>query len=339
MENEEKTLRITYKKKIRDYNYVRIIVDLKNSKNIIALSKENEAFYNLYKDLLHNDFMFYFHHGTKSYFIKRKLVAQIWKRKDLISCGDLFYTVEEPPQKRKNLVAPLRLVVVFSGIGAEEYYYNPNIGVRCFIKNYPTLQNVILKNTIVMRIMDLNLSHGSHYINTDNYPHFEDDVQGAIKDVIERYDINKEDIVLYGANKGGTGALYHSMVGDYKSLSVEPIISILELKNLLRDSHFLKGLRKESILDDLLALDKKEFQYKKMVIGSPVIPFNYDMYGRLKNENINIIDVFDDAINEEGDVYPETIVEQTTMINNLFLESNEYKSKVHELKGLSEILR
>lgn len=339
MENEEKILRITYKKKIPHYNYERIVVNLKKTKNIIALSKENEIFYNLYKDLLANDFMFYFHKGTKSYFIKRKLVDQIWKRKDLISFGELFYTVEEPPKNRNNLVAPLRLVVVFSGIGAGDYYYNPNIGVRCFIKNYPTLQNAVLKNTIVMRIMDLNLSHGSHYINTDNYPHFEDDVQGAIKAVIERYDINKEDVILYGANKGGTGALYHSMLGDYKSLSVEPIISISNLKTLLNDTYFLKGLRKDSILEDLLILDKQKFQYKKMVIGSPVIPFNYDMYEQLKNENINIIDIFDGAIDEEGEVYPETIAEQTTIINSLLLESNEYKRKVQELKGLSDMLK
>ena len=333
MKNEEKILRVTYKKKIRNYNYERIIVDLKNSKNIIALSKENEIFYNLYKDLLANDFMFYFHQGTKSYFIKRKLIAQIWKRKDLISFGDLFYTVEEPHQKRKNLVAPLRLVVVFSGNDVKNYY-NPNIGVRCFTKNYPTLQNVVLKNTIVMRIMDLNLSHGSHYINTDNYPHFEDDVQGAIRAVIERYDINKEDVVLYGANKGGTGAFYHSMLGDYKSLSIEPIISILDRKSLLQDNYFLKGLRKDSLLSDLLELDKQEFRYKKMVIGSPVIPFNYDMYGQLENENINIIDVLDNAIDEEVEVYPETIAEQTTFINNLLLESNNYKNKMEVIKNI-----
>ncbi len=339
MENEEKILRIAYKKKIRDYNYDRIIVDLKNSKNIIALSIENEIVYNLYKNLLSNDFMFYYHQGTKSYFIKRQLVGRIWKRQDLTSFGELFYTVEEPPQKRKNLVAPLRLVVVFSGIGDGDDYFNPNIGIRCFIKNYPTIQNVVLKNTMVMRIMDLNLSHGSHYINTDNYPQFEDDVQGAIKAVIERYDISKEDIVLYGANKGGTGALYHSILGDYKSLSVEPIISTLELKNLLRDSFFLKDLRKDSILDDLLILDKQEFQYEKMIIGSPVIPFNYDMYAQLKNENLNVIDVFDDAITQEGNVYRETIAEQTAIINNLLLESNEYRNKVQELKELSEMLR
>lgn len=255
MKNKEKILRVTYKKKIRDYNYERIIVDLKNSKNIIALSIENEIFYNLYKDLLTNDFMFYFHQGTKSYFIKRKLIAQIWKRRDLISFGDLFYTVEEPAQIKRNISAPTRLVVAFSGNDAENYY-NPNIGVRCFGNNFLPLQNVVLKNTIVMRIMDLNLSHGSHYINTDNYPHFEDDVQGAIKAVIERYDINKEDVVLYGANKGGTGAFYHSMLGDYKSLSIEPIISILDRKTLLQDNYFLKGLRKDSLLSDLLELDK-----------------------------------------------------------------------------------
>lgn len=75
-----------------------------------------------------------------------------------------------------------------------------------------------------------------------------------------------------------------------------------------------------------------------MVIGSPVIPFNYDMYKQLRNENINIIDVLDNAINEEGEVYPETIAEQTTFINNLLLESNNYNHKLQVLGELSKML-
>ena len=50
--------------------------------------------------------------------------------------------------------------------------------------------------------MDLNLSHGSHYINTDNYPNFENDVQESIINVMSQYNIHKDDVVLYGGSKG-----------------------------------------------------------------------------------------------------------------------------------------
>lgn len=334
MENDVKILNISLEEKILDYDYDKIVIDIKNQENILKVSKTNIRIYSLYKALLSNDFMFYFHKGTKSYFIKRKLIQKIWQRKDLKQFKDLFYTLEKPTEKKQNKLSPLRMIVVFSSMGLQETYYNPNIGVRCFIKNFPTIQNSIVKNTMVMRIMDLNLSHGSHYINTDNYPDFEDQVQGVIQQVIENYDIKKDDVVLYGSSKGGTGALYHSLLGDYNCLCVDPIISLAEYNEIEGDSHYLKGLRKESILEDILVLDNKKFQYSKKIIGSPIVPFNYKLFSQLKNTKIKILDIFDENINVHSDISPNCISEQIMIINNFYIESENYKKRVNRIRDI-----
>lgn len=333
METNNKLLNIVYSESIIDYNYEKIVVDLKDKRNILELSKNNYKVYEIYKELISHDFMFYFHSGNKSYFIKRKLIKNIWKRNDLVQYGDLFYTIEKPLENRTNSWSPLRLIVMFSSMTADEYY-SPNIGLRCFTKNFPSIQKSIVKNTMIMRIMDLNLSHGSHYINTDNYPNFENDVQESIINVMSQYNIHKDDVVLYGGSKGGTGALYHSLLGDYNSISIDPIISLLEYNEMMKDSHYLKGLRKESILEDLKELSCKDLDYGKIIIGSPAIPFNYRLFSQLKNNNIKIQDIFDESIKSHPDISSSCISEQVTYLNNYFLNSNNYKKQMKKIKNI-----
>ena len=74
METNNKLLNIVYSESIIDYNYEKIVVDLKDKRNILELSKNNYKVYEIYKELISHDFMFYFHSGNKSYFIKRKLI-------------------------------------------------------------------------------------------------------------------------------------------------------------------------------------------------------------------------------------------------------------------------
>lgn len=333
METNNKLLNIVYSESIIDYNYEKIVVDLKDKRNILELSKNNYKVYEIYKELISHDFMFYFHSGNKSYFIKRKLIKNIWKRNDLVQYGDLFYTIEKPLENRTNSWSPLRLIVMFSSMTDDEYY-SPNIGLRCFTKNFPSIQKSIVKNTMIMRIMDLNLSHGSHYINTDNYPNFENDVQESIINVMSQYNIHKDDVVLYGGSKGGTGALYHSLLGDYNSISIDPIISLLEYNEMMKDSHYLKGLRKESILEDLKELSRKDLDYGKIIIGSPAIPFNYRLFSQLKNDNIKIQDIFDESIKSHPDISLSCISEQVTYLNNYFLNSNNYKKQMKKIKNI-----
>lgn len=333
MKKNEKIFNATVSQKIFNYEYEKISLDLKDKRNILELSKSDSKIYEIYKKLIANDFMFYFHSGTKSYFIKRKLIKDIWKRNDLVQYGDLFYTIEQPLSDRINAMSPLRLMVIFSSTASDDYY-SANIGIRCLTKDFPNLQEHIIKNTMIMRIMDVNLSHGSHYLNTGNYSNFEKDVQGSIVKVMSQYDIHKDDVVLYGVSEGGTGALYHSLLGDYNSVSVDPVITLTDYNNVMADKYFMKGLRKESILEDLMRLSQKKMHYKKNIIGSPALPYNYRLFSKLTNEAINIVDVFDESIKFENNIASSCIAEQVTLINNRLLDSNNFKNKVKNIREL-----
>lgn len=325
-------LKIDFDKEIPHFEYEKIAINLKSPKNIILLSRNEKRFYDLYLKMLSNDYMFYMHSKESSYFIKRKLLSTIWQRTDLIQYGELFYSLEEIAAEKVNRLAPRRLVVIFSSMPAEKDYFSPNIGVRCFTKNFPSITKHLLKNTRVMRIMDANLSHGSHYINTPNYPNFEDDVQGAIKRVMETYEIDKEDVVFYGGSKGGTGALYHSVLGDYKSVSVDQIISLKEYNELNSDSHFLKKFREVSLEKTLIEMANQEgMSNNKVIIGSPYVPFNYTLYSKLGSDNIKLLNLFDSNIKTHSEVSKNSVVEQVTEINNLLLSSKNLKKMNEEL--------
>ncbi|MEX5913733.1 accessory Sec system protein Asp2 [Staphylococcus ureilyticus] len=88
------------------------------------------------------------------------------------------------------------------------------------------MERSLVKNVYTMRIMDLNVSHGSHYISTSNFPDYEKNIQLSILNLIEKLNIKKENVVLYGGSKGGTGALYHGAALDLKTLAVDPIVNI-----------------------------------------------------------------------------------------------------------------
>lgn len=331
----KKTLTIkelTYTTTLKKYlKYDKLVIDVKKGVSFLWLAKNETMYYNIYRELINNNYMFYMQAGQKSYFIKRHLVAQLWQRKDLIQCGELFYTIEDSLPEKKNRLAPNRLVIIFSSMPEEKEYYSPNIGVRCFTKNFPSLPQHVVKNTKIMRMMDVNLSHGSHYINTKNYPNFESDVQKAIKEVMECYEINQEDVVMYGELKGGTGALYHALLGDYKCVCVAPIINQKEYNQLINDEHFFKQAPIEDITSKLEQLMKKCHR-KKIIISSSYIPLDHGFYSQSTNEKIiDIVPIVDLAIKEHKDVVIHSVSEQVTLINELLLASKNLEKMTKDL--------
>ncbi|WP_343068987.1 XcbB/CpsF family capsular polysaccharide biosynthesis protein [Listeria portnoyi] len=224
---------------------------------------------------------------------------------------------------------------MFSPMPAKENYHSANIAHRCFTTSFGSMQKHLVKNTIIMRIMDLNLAYGSHYINTFNYSNMESDVQEAIRIVRNTYHISKEDVVLYGGSKGGTGALYHSLLGDYNSVTVDPIIS-LEQYNQENDLHFLRDFRKTSIFADLVRLAESEANKRRIIFGYPLVSFNYNLYTQIPTDSIEIRDTFDSDIHKHADISRNTIVEQITCINELLLSSENLSKILEQIRALAE---
>lgn len=334
MENKLRVLKIDiYKKKI-DFSADKIVVNTFSDKNLMELAPLDTSCKKQHEQLIENDYMLYMHKECCSYFIKRKKIYTIWKRKDLIQFKDSFYTLEKPSSENLNECAPKRLIVLFSSLPNSDRYYSANIADRCFAANFALSFKSMLKNTIIMKIMDLNLTHGSSYLDTTNYPTFEDDVQQMIMNVAEENEIASDDIVLYGSYKGGTAALYHGYKGNYKVVSVSPTLTVDD-DSRLADRYFFEKLKKGSIINNIIKI-KEHSNKEKIIIGSPIDAIGYQEYKKLENEQTTVVPIFDSAIRNKFEINKNSTVEQETCINQLFLSSINLKRVNEKLMQLTK---
>ncbi|KIX90648.1 hypothetical protein TP70_06860 [Staphylococcus microti] len=287
--------------------------------NLIQLARKNDKAYQLYKNLLKNDYILYFHKDGISKLYKRRFVNELWQRKDLNQVGDIFYTLDHPKDRKDNTsISDKKLIVIFSCMPGSDTYDSHLIGDRMFKKLFDSIERSLVKNVYTMRIMDLNLSHGSHFINSVNYQSMSQDISDAIIEVKEKLNLHDNDIVLYGVSKGGTGALYYGAKLDLKCLAVDPIINLGEYNR--KDVHFLRDLRQVDVSDDINAFLSQGSHYEKYVIGSENVPFNYEHICKIIGANVVKINKKDSHIQTHPDVSPNTIPEQLMLLNKMLLD-------------------
>lgn len=325
---QEKTVQRIYLNE--DYNFLQtkqIEVVTNTDENLIMLARKSDKAYQLYKDLLKNDYILYFHTRGISRLQKRKYVNELWTRKDLNRIGDIYFTLEHPKGRKDNKSCPdKKLIVIFACMPGSDVYDSHLISDRMFKKLFDGIEKNLVKNVYTMRIMDLNLSHGSHFINSLNNQTMETDICRAILTVQKQLNLTKKDIVLYGVSKGGTGSLYYGAKLDFKTLAVDPIINLEEYNR--KDVHFLKGLRKEDLSDDINILLNYKSHFEKIIIGSENVPFNFKYINKIKGDNVFISNIKDNHIKNHSDVSPNTIPEQLMILNKLLLDINFTMSKL-----------
>ncbi len=202
---------------------------------------------------------------------------------------------------------------------ANQKYDNSLMPNRMFPIFFNGIERNLVKNVYTMRIMDLNCSHGSHYISTTNYPTFEKEIQEAILNVQNQLGIEKENIILYGFSKGATGALYHGSALDLKTLSVDPILSIGG-KLEQNDRRFLKGLRREHLVPDINKYLNISNEFKKYVICSEQVELYYEITSLLESEKIKMLNFIDPHIKYHPDISRNTVPEQLAILNKLFCD-------------------
>lgn len=291
----------------------KIVVKTHQPQSLLQLSRQDKDAYQAYIELLDHDYVLYMHSNEQSFFIKRELVATIWQRKDLIQKGETFYTVADP--LKVNKLAPNRLVVIFSSMPSAKDYYSDNVASRMFVQNYPSMPKHLLKNTYILRIMDLNRSSGSYYLNAGKCRTLESDVQAIISTVCEQYNIVSDNVVLYGGSKGGTGALYHSILGNYHAVVVDPIFSI-EKYNQANDMHYLKNVLPEKLLPKFQkALEVYPSDRQKIILGTSLVPENYQEYSQINDNAVTVVNLQDDAMDDHVRVSQNCTPEQMTYIN------------------------
>ncbi|AID00578.1 hypothetical protein BE24_00205 [Staphylococcus xylosus] len=299
-------------------NDKRILIDTESNLNYLEMVRKNPELHEQYKTLLKNDYILYFHQGTISKFYKRKHVKELFQRKDLKQFRDLFYTLDEPEGRKVNENVPKKLLVIFTCMPNLQEYDSALMPKRMFPKFFDGIERSLVKNVYTMRIMDLNVSHGSHYISTTNYPEYEEDVQDAIRYAASNLGVEDENVVLYGGSKGGTGALYHGAALDFKTVAVDPIVNIGG--NLAQnDRRFMKGLRKEDLVPSIEQHLKQSNDAKKYVICCDNVKYYFDETNRIDNQLINKINLDDDMVVNHPDVSRNSVPEQLMLLNGLLL--------------------
>lgn len=306
-----------------DYSKDKIVVKTFQNDNLLILAQKFKNTYLMYKELLTNDYILYFHNNEQSFFCKRPLFKYLWKRKDLIQEGSLFFTLDDQPENKQTSVQEKKLLVIFSCMPPTEKYSSHSSADRNFVPFFPLMARNLVKDVLIMRIMDLNLSHGSHYISTPNYPEMEEDVQNAIKKVAMNHGIISDNIVLYGSSKGGAGALYHGTLMDYKLLAVDPIIS-LEEYNKNGDYHFLEHLRRVDLTNDINN-NLEKCTKRKFIICNKNVTFNYQKIKGLNPAKVTVVSVKDEKVLYHHQIAKNTVPEQLAILNGFFSENFSIK--------------
>lgn len=157
---------------------------------------------------------------NKGFILKR--INEIDSKDWILFDNSVYYKLEVPEKITKS---NKKLIVKFSGHGAShdikaiERYTG---GVYQFNSLSKILE---MDNVYVLRIADSTGNSGSFFQSTPINQKFEDEIQNLIKNISEENEINHQDIVLYGDSRGGTGAFLHGLIGNYKTLAIDPVVS------------------------------------------------------------------------------------------------------------------
>lgn len=271
----------------------RIYINTNSENNMLELARRNEEVKTKYKDLLRRDYVLYLHTETTSRFCKREGINKLFtKEHKFYQWGNIFYRITPPQGRKKNEKTPKKLVVIFAKMPGAEQYDSAKIPHRMLPPFFEDIERSLVKNVYIMRIMDTNVSHGSHYINTVNYPDYEYEIAGAIEHAATELGIEKNNIVFYGVSRGGAGAIYHGTALEFKTLAVDPILNIGG-KLYGNDRRLLKDLRKEDLVPDINDNVTKSNKFKKVVICSENVKTYYEQALRLNSGKIEILNMPD----------------------------------------------
>ena len=245
--------------------------------------------------------------------------------------NNLYYTLDKPIFKfTKN-----RLIVIFSSVA--DLAFNADIAKRNFFVNFATIGKYIPQNTYILRIGDIGGIIGNFYMNTVFSNTIEDNIQGLLKFILESHNINIDDVVLYGGSKGGTGALYHGILGGYKSIAVDPIVSDEYHEQSSGDSHFTQQYGEYKIYPQTKQEKFTNLMKMNRIFNNINIIYSQQspVYGAInsvirendKENKINYLNVCHPQIKTHPDVAAKTINILMLVMNNLFYDLAEIKSK------------
>lgn len=307
-----------------NFNKRRIAVDIDSPLNIIYSARENKDTYWKYIEILKHDYILIGHKNLSSIFMKRTeyFPERVKGYEYLKRYKNVFYTYTPIESKKISPSLPNRLLVLFSHMnGTVKGYNNNNIIVRTFNPYFLDIQRSLVKNVHILRLGDLTLSHGSYYHNTSVFPDYESQIQELIHNIRNKYNISNENTILYGGSKGGSGALLHSSIGDYKAICGDPIIDLSFYNFDRNDYHFVQNFLPLNLSNGILQYCRTN-KNKKYIFCHKNQSLNYKASCNLAKKSngvVNIVDLSNDKkIIKHPDITSNSVPEQITLMNLMF---------------------
>lgn len=303
--------------------YFRIDTSLavKPDHDLMKLALKNKHAKDLLVQLTNLGFSLYYNTADESRFIRHDRVVHHWPAvKDgtfRASDDGIVHQFEQPESGKIE-----RLVVILSPINSK-----PRL-IRYFRPSFATLMKYIPRNTAILRIADVGGVKGAFYLDTSFMPDNSSRIRRLIQSTVAEHDIDTDDVVLFGASKGGTGALYHGLTGGWKFVSVDPIISDSWYEQYENDYHFTTGgvfpRSKQKVFNELIgqvASEQPGTSLKSVIVTStrsPQYPYTSEIIRPLR-ESLSVLDSGNPDILKHPDVAPKTIYAQVMAINTLLL--------------------
>ena len=228
----------------------------------------------------------------------------------------VFYTLEKP----KQFYPKNNLLILFSYTNQS----NEKPMERYYTHSFPFIANSILPNTYIVRICDLADAFGSHGLNTDFDADIENNLQAFIKSLMSLYSIKKENVLIMGASSGGTGALYHGIIGGYKTYAIDPYLGNTAYYGH-KDTLYLNTLKPSirEVYENLSAKIKTlpEAASNEVVVMSSEKSEFYADVAKLKTAvpEISLCVYNNHQIQKHSDVSPNAVSLSNTIVNNLLL--------------------
>ena len=292
---------------------------------MVKLARTNNDVRELITTLANNGFYTYMSKDNATRFVSEKSLERLWIKlasKDYTRHPNgVVYSFTKP----LGAESPKRLLVVFSSISGN--INTPSL-MRYFEQNFKSIQKFIPSDTAVLRIADLGGVVGAFYLNTTHLPKNADNIQQVIEDVRKENGIAHDSVVLYGASKGGTGALFHAIQGHYRCVAVDPIVDDEHYIVRYNDAHFTgNGVFPETkkhlfgrIMGDIARLPEpsQATPVRWSVICSGNSPqYKYISRTLIDNSNsrISFYDSRNPAIKDHPQVGQNTVNTATSLIN------------------------
>jgi len=290
------------------------------SENLLHIARKNDPLRQVVARLSNHGFHLYALRDGVSSYVRHGRIPTLWnkvvnKTYDIDANG-LVYSVTPAPLKSGER----KLLVVFSSIAASMYNASLN---RYFEQNFKSINKYVPEDTAVLRIADIGGVLGAFYLNTNYLPSNEQNIQELIRWVLERHGIDRTRTTFYGVSKGGTGALYHAILGGYNATVVDPIVSDDHYVDRYNDLHFTRWVHAQKKQDRFreLALSRDREQSRLAVVyshRSPQYPYINEIVGGGFGDIVSFFDSDNPRIKKHPDVGPATI-NSTVMLINMML--------------------